>query len=242
MLSQTLPFFGVDVSKFQFLDRMMKGCYNFNPPRARYSFTWDVNMVLDFLCTLYPLEDLSLKDLKLKLIALVALATAARAQSLSALNLNFMHKNEEQNVIVFQIQELLKTSRPGVSLPNIVLRKFDKPQVCVVRTLLYYIFRTKDVRKSSSLFISYVTYCKVTSSTLSRWLKTVLLRAGINIDIFKGHSFRGAATSAALASGCSLKDILATANWSSAKTFYKFYHKEITQSQIKDFSSAVFDT
>jgi hypothetical protein len=50
------------------------------------------------------------------------------------------------------------------------------------------------------------------------------------------------ATSAALASGCSLKDILATANWSSAKTFHKFYHKEITLSQIKDFSSAVFDT
>jgi hypothetical protein len=49
-------------------------------------------------------------------------------------------------------------------------------------------------------------------------------------------------TSAALALGCSLKDILATANWSSAKTFHKFYHKEITLSQIKDFSSAVFDT
>ena len=48
MLSQTLPFFGVDVSKFKLLDRMMKGCYNFNPPRARYSFTWDVNMVLYF--------------------------------------------------------------------------------------------------------------------------------------------------------------------------------------------------
>jgi hypothetical protein len=103
MLSQTLPFFGVDVSKFQFLNRMMKGCYNFNPPRVQYSFTWDVNMVLYFLCTLYPLEDLSLKDLTLKLIALVALATAARAQSLSALDLKFMHKNEEQDVIVFQI-------------------------------------------------------------------------------------------------------------------------------------------
>ena len=185
MLSQTLPFFGVGVSKLQFLDRMMKGCYNFNPPRARYSFTWDVNMVLDFLCTLYPLANLSLKDLTLKLIALVALATAARAQSLSALDFKFMHKNEEQDVIVFQIQELLKISRPGVSLPNIVLRKFDKPQVCVVRTLLYYIFRTKDVRKSSSLFISYVTYCKVTSSTLSRWLKTVLLRAVLTLIFSK---------------------------------------------------------
>jgi hypothetical protein len=59
-------------------------------------------MVLECLCTLYPLEHLSLKDLTLKLITLVALATAARAQSLSALDLKFMHKNEEQDVIVFQ--------------------------------------------------------------------------------------------------------------------------------------------
>lgn len=242
MLTQTLPFFGVNVSNFQFLDRMMKGCYNFNPPRARYTFTWDVNVVLNFLFTLYPLEELSLKDLTLKLIALVALATAARAQSLSALDLKFMYKNEKEDIIVFQIRELLKTSRPGTSLPNIILRKFDKPQICVVRTLLHYISRTKDVRKSSSLFISYVTYCKVTSSTLSRWLKTVLLKADINIDVFKGHSFRGASTSAAFASGCSLKDILATANWSSAKTFYKFYHKDIKQDTMKDFSTAVFNS
>ena len=43
-LSHTLPFR---------CGRMMKGCYNFNPPRVRYSFTWDVNMVLDCLCLLF---------------------------------------------------------------------------------------------------------------------------------------------------------------------------------------------
>jgi hypothetical protein len=41
-------------------------------------------MAVKFLCTLYPLEDLSLKCLTFKLIALIALTTAARAQSLSA--------------------------------------------------------------------------------------------------------------------------------------------------------------
>lgn len=83
MLTQTLSFFGVDVTKFVFVERMLKGCFNLNPPRARYSFTWDVNLVLSFLSSLYPLEDLTLKNWTFKLVALVALTTAARAQSIS---------------------------------------------------------------------------------------------------------------------------------------------------------------
>jgi hypothetical protein len=37
---------------------------------------------------------------------------------------------------VFQIQQLLKTSRPGVSLPKVVLYKFDKKELCVFHTQL----------------------------------------------------------------------------------------------------------
>jgi hypothetical protein len=47
-----------------------------------------------------------------------ALTTAARAQSLSALDLKYMSFDRRQCIIVFHIQKLLKTSRPGVSLPN----------------------------------------------------------------------------------------------------------------------------
>ncbi|XP_052098559.1 uncharacterized protein LOC127733257 [Mytilus californianus] len=239
MLTQTLSFFGVDVTKFVFVDRMLKGCFNLNPPRARYSFTWDVNLVLTFLSSLYPLEDLTLKTLTFKLVSLVALTTAARAQSISALDLHFMSFSQRQGTIVFHIQELLKTTRPGFSLPNVVFKRFDKPELCVVKTMINYVLRTKDVRKTSSLFISYATFRKVSTSTLSRWLKTVLLLAGIDINIFKAHSFRCASTSAALASGCSIKDIMVTANWTCAKTFYKFYYRELNNTGTKDFSSAV---
>ncbi|CAC5385901.1 unnamed protein product [Mytilus coruscus] len=128
---------------------------------------------------------------------------------------------------------------PGFSLPNVVFKRFDKPELCVVKTMINYVLHTKDVRKTSSLFISYATFRKVSTSTLSRWLKTVLLLAGIDINIFKAHSFRGASTSAALTSGYSIKDIMATVNWTYAKTFYKFYYRECNNTGTKGFSSAV---
>jgi hypothetical protein len=107
MLTQTLPFFGINLSGWM-LKRMLKGCFNSKPPKVRYSCTWDVKTVLKFLCTLYPLEDLSLKCLTFKLIALIALTTAARAQSLSALDLKYMSYDRRQCIIVFHIQKTVK--------------------------------------------------------------------------------------------------------------------------------------
>ena len=117
------------------------------------------------------------------------------------------------------------------------MKRYEKPELCVVKTLLSYINRTKDVRKTSSLLISFVTYDEVTTSTLARWLKSVLELSGINSSIFKAHSFRGAAASAAFLTGCKMKDILLTANWSNAETFHKFYHKKVVKD--KDFAYAV---
>lgn len=239
MLSQTLMFFGVDFSKFSLLSRMMTGCYNLNPPKVRYRFTWDVSLMLRFLSTLYPLEDLSLKLLTFKLISLMALTTAARAQTLSALNIKFLSRSADNKTVVFHIQDLLKTSRPGKSLPNLEIKHYVKPELCVVRTLWRYIKETHKVRKSPYLFISYVNFEKVTTASLARWLKTVLKLSGIDNSIFKARSYRGASTSAALAAGCSMKDILSTANWSSANTFHKYYHKNVVCD--KDFASSVLN-
>lgn len=51
--------------------------------------------------------------------------------------------------------------------------------------------------------------------------------SGIDISIFQAHSFRGASCSTAFLSGVTLKDILSTANWSSASTFHRFYNRNI---------------
>jgi hypothetical protein len=46
MLTQTLPFFGINLSGWM-LKRMLKGCFNFKPPKVRYSCMWDVKTVLN---------------------------------------------------------------------------------------------------------------------------------------------------------------------------------------------------
>ena len=67
-----------------------------------------------------------------------------------------------------------------------------------MHTLLNYIDRTKDLRMSEKLFVSFV----ITFHTSS-----------------KAHSYRGATASTALSQG----DVLRTADWALAKNFQKFY-------------------
>ena len=48
--------------------RLLKGVYILRPPTPRYSSTWDVSKVTDYLKTLAPLRELSLKSLTLKTV------------------------------------------------------------------------------------------------------------------------------------------------------------------------------
>ena len=128
--------------------------------------------------------------------------------------------------VVFTIDELLKTSKPGQKLKLIRLDKFTNEKLCVVNTLKSYIKRTKNLRKSDRLFISHRLYTQVTSSTIARWLKEVLNLSGIDTSLFSAHSYRGASTSKAFSLGLSLSDIMKTANWTCAKTFFRFYHRD----------------
>ena len=65
-----------------------------------------------------------------------------------------------------------------------------------------YLERTQEIRKLLSLFISWVKpHIAVSQDTISRWIKSVLKEAGINLEDFSAHSVRGASAFAAFASG-----------------------------------------
>ena len=131
--------------------RLEKGVYNEHryPPAPRYSTTWDVTKVTDYLKTLFPLDTLNLKTLKLKTVMPCALSSAQREQKLCALDLNCMRKSLDG--FSFVIAEL-KTSKPGKS----VTLKFgclpDKP-LCTKCTLAAYISLEKmQVLAKSMIF------------------------------------------------------------------------------------------
>ena len=124
---------------------------------------------------------------------------------------------------------MLKQSRAKNYKFVINLKPSDENRaVCPVLTLRDYVDRTKSIRKSSQLFISISKpHFSVSKSTLSRWIKTVMEEAGIDVSIFKTHSTRAASTSAARGSDMNIDDIMKTAGWSNASTFKKFYDKAV---------------
>ena len=134
----------------------------------------------------------------------------------------------------------VKTSRPGHQGRKICLKAFpDNPKICIIRTLKAYILKTKDIRTSSTLLISYVApHRAVTSQTVSRWLTQALRLAGIPLH-YTGHSTRGASTSAAAEAGLPVADIMEAADWALSRTFEQFYHRDRS---VSPFSSAVLNT
>ena len=102
-----------------------------------------------------------------------------------------------------------------------------------MRTAEHYLNITDSLRgtgdeRITQLFISYIKpHNPVTSSTIARWLKTILEQSGIDTTIFKAHSTRAASVSAATQRGITTNDILQAADWSSDSVFHRFYYKPI---------------
>ena len=88
-------------------------------------------------------------------------------------------------------------------------------------TLKAYENKTKLIRgDETKLLVSFIKPHKaVTSSSVARWLKSVLSAAGIDTAIFSAHSTKGASSSAAANVGITTNDILKAENWNSESVF-----------------------
>jgi hypothetical protein len=221
----------VPVGSNAIIIRFMKGVYNLRPSEPKYCKTWDVSNVLGYLRKLSPIKFISLKDLTLKLVMLIAIITASRVQSLYLLTLNGLEKNFHSYTIFFD--GLLKQNRPSWSQNCIELFAYPPDRrLCVTFVLKEYLKQTAALRKDcKKLFISYVKpHGQVSRDTISRWLKIVMTRGGIDVKKFSSHSVRSAAVSKASAKFVSVDKVLKVAGWSNAKTFAKFYKKPIETS------------
>lgn len=207
--------------------RFLKGVFNLRPPMPRYDSVWDVKPVLNYLRALSPVKFVSLKQLTLKLVCLMALVSAQRAQTLSMLHIDNMENKGKK--VTFTLPGLIKQSRPGHLHRKIEFAAYPPDRrLCVCTVLKEYLARTRRFRKDQTLFISFKhPFSAVSKDTVSRWIRTVLGAAGIDIVKFKSHSTRAAASSAAQSKFVPIKEIMNTAGWSSEKTFQTFYSKPI---------------
>lgn len=207
--------------------RFMKGTFEMRPALPKYANTWNVDVVFKYLESLYPYDEMSLKCMSQKLAMLLSLLSGQRVQTLHKLSIDSMKMDDTK--CVFDIQMLLKQTRRGKHLAPIELLAYqDNSSLCIVQLMKIYLKRTANIRKDAKqLFISYQKpYGPVSKDTLSRWIKEMLIKAGIDTTHFGAHSVRSASTSAAARKGLSVDTIMKAAGWSAESTFTKFYNKK----------------
>ena len=112
---------------------------------------------------------------------LVALLSGQRCQTIHALTISGMKLTTDN--VIFVINKLLKTSKPGKHYGSLQLKTFtlDK-DLCVKTCIEEYVKRTEPLRSNfDSLWLSSTKpYEPVSKDTLSRWIKNVLTDAGID--------------------------------------------------------------
>ncbi|KHJ76803.1 site-specific recombinase, phage integrase family [Oesophagostomum dentatum] len=156
---------------------------------------------------------------------LVALVAPKRASELAALSLQSVQIGE--NVWVFSLNYMNKNRGLGKAHTAVIRAYPEDRMLCPLTTIRDYVRRTLLYRhKSPTLFLSFHRpYASVSSTTIARWLREVLVSAGIE-DRFKAHSTRAASTTASRKQGLSSKAIMEAANWApNGSTFEKFYYK-----------------
>ena len=225
-LSSVIKIEGVTFGNHELVTRFMRGVFNINPSLPKHAKIWDTNVLLHYLEKLYPRKRLCLKQLTLKTVTLLALLTGQRAQTIHLMAIeNITFQGDEVQIT---IASLIKTSKPTWHLEPIKFTKYDNKRLCIVTYLKHYLERTESLRKQEQqLFISYrKPYNKVSKSTISRWVRTVMCKAGIDTNKFKAHSTR-AATASKVSKFLPLTSILKAGGWRNSLTYAKHYRLPI---------------
>ena len=212
------------------VSRVLKGAFNCRPPKPRYTATWSVNQVVTWLDK-QDTHSIPLLALAMKTVILCALSRPCRSAELANLSFKSLSFSPEGVSVAPLVPP--KQCQPGTAIKEYFFPSFsDNNNICPVTTLQYYCKKTQKLRtlengqmKPAVFQTSIKPYGPATSATIVRWIKSVLEKAGIDTSIFKAHSVRGAAATAAAEAGISIPEILEAADWSSGSTFERFYYR-----------------
>ena len=235
---------GFSVGQHAYVTRLLKGALNKRPPKPRYSHTWNVDVMIKYMISLGKNSTLSLKAISMKLLTLFALTCPERISALASLDLR--HCSVLPEGVSFKLTVPRKSGSADKPAEAFFARFDQDRKLCPVDCFRYYLKLSRNVRPvipsslPDKLFISFIRPHKpVTSTTLGRWLRTFMSAAGIDSQIFKAHSVRGASTTPAANAFVPLSTIVLMADWSSASIFRTFYYKPLFNS---DFATGVLSS
>lgn len=233
---------GKDRCNCDSITRFFKGVFKMKPCFPKYSFTWDPNIVLEYLANIYPNDSITLEMLTKKLVTLLALSTGQRVQTLSVIDVNCIFP--QNTYVAITIHEMIKTSMHNRRNPRLVIPYYVNEAICPAKALTSYMERTSQYRNLPNTDKLFITIKKpihnASSQSLSRWIKQTMSQSGLDVTMFTAHSTRHASTSAANRSGVSIDLIKRTAGWTgNSLCFAKFYNQPLFDSEDTSFAEAV---
>ena len=234
---------GSSVASNANLSSLIKGIFNERPPTRSLLPEWDLPLVLRFIASdMASLRDMSLTDLSRRTVFLLALASGRRCSEVHALSVSGKHLRFRRRGVVLlpragflaKNQSLDFTPLP-IELPDLRLSTGspDDAPWCPVRSLKFYLSRTKAIRKGvDQLFLSSrPPHGPASKTTIARWVREVITSAYQKNDrmtpAFTPHSTRAVGRSWALYRGATLSDIVTSAGWRGDTTFQRIYMRDV---------------
>ena len=234
---------GVKVGSHPYVKDLMSGVMEENPPLPRYTYIWDVGIVLRKMKDMPDNSELPLGILSHKVVTLLGLCAVKRGSELHALNLKFMSKTSGLYKCYFGSR--VKHTKKGKVAPPVEFYPFPSdPKLCPVASIEAYKERTQTLRPEGVQMFFLSTkkpHMPVVKCTIANWITDMLSLSGIDTKKFKAHSVRSAASSKVSDRGFSATEILSMGNWSNQTTWERFYHKKV-RSSTENFQSALLNT
>ena len=243
----------VNIGKDENLTRLLDSFHRDKPKGRRGVPSWNLSLVLHQLTKppFEPLRKASLKHLTFKTVFLLALGSGKRRSEIHAwVHRNIRHQEDWSNVSLYPSPSFISKNHlanegPGCVAPVIIpalAPTLDKSlqedrTLCPVRSLRYYLDKTKDLRSDKELvFVSFRKSFKkdIVPATVSSWIKqTIGLcyqlsdEQSQNLHQVRAHDVRAFAASKAFQGGVPLDQILSACHWKSHNTFTQFYLKDV---------------
>ena len=217
----------------------------------RHFPAWDLRLVLESLRS-DPYEHIGsckLSNLTYKTVFLISLASGRRCSEIHALSYGGLSWESDGSAsLKFLPGFLAKNQPPDVVSPPVFIKALapllcpddlDK-LLCPVRCLKMYVKRTRHLRSHSKkrLFVSPLEgkHSDITVASISRWIKNTIREAYSKTDAIpdnvKAHEVRAWASSLAWAHNTSLKDIMEAAYWFGRPTFFQFYLRDVSRTNM----------
>jgi len=239
-----------DISTDRTLSALIRS-FHVEKPKSRSLFPqWNLALVLESLLgePYEPLQEADIKFLTYKCVFLLTLATGRRRGDVHALSMSpsclrwakdYSWVTIATDPVFVAKNQLANFSPEPVKIPslaNIVGRADRDRLLCPVRSLRFYLAKTKGGRGMRHRLFLPIKAGKedISAESISRWIVQVIKRAytdtpdqHLRLHQVRAHEVRALASSWALANGVALDNLMSASFWRGHSTFTNFYLRSL---------------